>query len=331
MAEVVDWSPVDDDNDSAPPVGAPEGMMPSAVNNTLRAMMASLRRMYDKPYLPTAGGTVTGNVAINGTGGLALSGVQLRNISSSLEVYHASGGFVASRGPGAGYVYGDRDQVSATWTWYANGGLSYLHNTGTGNVLNVSDVGALAMATSVDTPTYKMQGTLFAQRSVDNATLIYDGDGQLALALYGTAGLQASFYRADAHNFQNNALSNTVTINSLGDLAATRHVSAAGNITAGGQISGALLVSTNDISATDAISAGGTISGATVTASGVLSSAGTLFIAGNGEINGTLAVGGTVFATGFTDTNGFVVVTELQALMARVAALEAQATGGSHV
>ena len=85
MAEVIDWSPVDDDNNSAPPVGAPEGMLPSGVNNTMRAMMGSLRRMYDKivsaetvlPYLPLAGGTVTGNVAMNGTGGLTLAGVLL--------------------------------------------------------------------------------------------------------------------------------------------------------------------------------------------------------------------------------------------------------------
>jgi hypothetical protein len=106
MAEVQDWSPVDDDNDAAPPVGAPEGMMPSAANNIMRAMMGSLRRMYDKivdgtlalPYLSTAGGTVTGNVAINGTGGLSLSGVQLRNISGGLDVYTASGSSIRVNG-----------------------------------------------------------------------------------------------------------------------------------------------------------------------------------------------------------------------------------------
>lgn len=44
MAEVFDWSIVDASNNATPPVGAPEGMAPSTVNDILRAMMGSIRR-----------------------------------------------------------------------------------------------------------------------------------------------------------------------------------------------------------------------------------------------------------------------------------------------
>jgi len=359
MAEVIDWAPVDDDNNAAPPVGAPEGMMPAQVNNTMRAMMGSLRRMYDQivagtlalPYLPLAGGTVTGNVAINGTGGMALSGVQLRNISNALEVYHAAAGFVASRGAGAGYVYGDRDQVSATWTWYANGGLSYLANSGAGNVLSVTAAGRMAVGGAVDTPQHLIQGTLFAQRSGDNAHLIYDGDGQLALGLYGATSL----YRADSHLFQNNAGTATVTINNVGDLIAVgtidgniidgntinagavnattvsagtvtgSTVNSNGNISAAGTITGNTITG-NTVSSNGAVAAAGQVSGATVVASGQVSGA-SLFVSGVANINGDIATFGTVFAHHFQDTDGFVVVAELKALKARVEALETQARG----
>jgi hypothetical protein len=35
------------DNNSAPPNGAPEGMLPSAVNDTMRDMMAQIRDVGD--------------------------------------------------------------------------------------------------------------------------------------------------------------------------------------------------------------------------------------------------------------------------------------------
>jgi hypothetical protein len=61
------------DNNSAPPNGAPEGMLPSAVNDTMRDMMAQIRDVgdgiRDGTYTMTAakitGGTITG-VALTG-------------------------------------------------------------------------------------------------------------------------------------------------------------------------------------------------------------------------------------------------------------------------
>jgi hypothetical protein len=74
MSEVSTWDPVDDNNFAAPPAGAPEGMQPSAVNNTMRAMMGALRRMYDTftaqfaalptTYLRLTGGTIRDGIDI---------------------------------------------------------------------------------------------------------------------------------------------------------------------------------------------------------------------------------------------------------------------------
>ena len=66
-------------NTATPPDGAPEGMLPSAVNDTMRDMMAQIRDcgdgIRDGTYTMTApkitGGTITGstinNSAIGGT------------------------------------------------------------------------------------------------------------------------------------------------------------------------------------------------------------------------------------------------------------------------
>ena len=346
MSEVVDWSPVDDDNDAAPPVGAPEGMMPSAVNNTLRAMMASLRRMYDKlvdgtqalPYLPTAGGVVSGNVAVNGTGGVALGPTQLRNISGGLEVYNAAGGAIVSRGPDNGVYWGDQNQVAPGYGWYSSAGLAYLWNEATGNVLSVTNAGRMALAGAIDTPQHLIQGTLFAQRS-SNAHVIYDGGGEISLALYGPASGNINYYQAEQHVFQTNAGAPILTL-----IPGT--VTFPGNLTAVLTITGQQLTSTGNIDAlsgtvTAAAITGNVVTGNAVNSNGNMTAAGTvtgtvvnsnssLGVAGNAEVAGTIAAGGTIFATGFVDTNGlFSVVDELKALMARVAALETQASGGS--
>ena len=73
MADISEWSPVDESNTSAPPNGWPEGQATNTVNNCARAMMGAVRRWYDTVtaqlasltsslanYLPLAGGTLTG-------------------------------------------------------------------------------------------------------------------------------------------------------------------------------------------------------------------------------------------------------------------------------
>ena len=49
MSDIKVWSDVDDNNTAAVPDGAPEGWKGANVNNTIREVMASVRRWYDDP------------------------------------------------------------------------------------------------------------------------------------------------------------------------------------------------------------------------------------------------------------------------------------------
>ena len=53
------WNESDDNNSTAAPNGAPEGMPPSGVNNTVRAVMGSIKRWYDWSIPKVTGGTST--------------------------------------------------------------------------------------------------------------------------------------------------------------------------------------------------------------------------------------------------------------------------------
>lgn len=59
-SNVQDWSTTDASNNSAAPAGAPEGMAPSAVNDTMRAMMGGVARMYAE-----LGGAITSGGSSN--------------------------------------------------------------------------------------------------------------------------------------------------------------------------------------------------------------------------------------------------------------------------
>jgi hypothetical protein len=74
------------DNNAAPPNGAPEGMLPSAVNDTMRDMMAQIRDVGDGirggTYTMTApvitGGSVSGVTAVSTSGNLTFTGTSNR-------------------------------------------------------------------------------------------------------------------------------------------------------------------------------------------------------------------------------------------------------------
>ena len=112
-------------NTAAPPDGAPEGMLPSAVNDTMRDMMAQIRDVgdgiRDGTYTMTApkitGGTITGitftsivvtggsitgitdlAVADGGTGASTLTGVLKGNGTSAFTAATAGTDFVAPSG-----------------------------------------------------------------------------------------------------------------------------------------------------------------------------------------------------------------------------------------
>jgi len=92
------------DNNSAPPNGAPEGMLPSAVNDTMRDMMSQIRDVgdgiRDGTYTMTApkitGGTITGVTFSS----IVITGGTIANtpISSALINNTVIGGVVANAG-----------------------------------------------------------------------------------------------------------------------------------------------------------------------------------------------------------------------------------------
>ena len=97
-------------NTAAPPDGAPEGMLPSAVNDTMRDMMSQIRDcgdgIRDGTYTMTAakitGGTITGitdlAVADGGTGASTLTGVLKGNGTSAFTAATAGTDYVAPSG-----------------------------------------------------------------------------------------------------------------------------------------------------------------------------------------------------------------------------------------
>jgi len=87
MTVYTDYSATPADNDSPPPVGAPEGMYPSAVNDTMREMMSVVRQLGDQTQSTfgalgsmssqnanaanITGGTIGGSTAVNTTGAIS--------------------------------------------------------------------------------------------------------------------------------------------------------------------------------------------------------------------------------------------------------------------
>jgi microcystin-dependent protein len=70
------WSETDASNSTPAPDGAPEGMFPSGVNDTIRAMMGATKRWYDWSIPKTTGGTSTAyTLAYSAAPGALLDGM----------------------------------------------------------------------------------------------------------------------------------------------------------------------------------------------------------------------------------------------------------------
>jgi hypothetical protein len=147
------------DNNAAPPNGAPEGMLPSAVNDTMRDMMSQIRDVGDGirggTYTMTApvitggsitgitfssivvtGGSITGitdlAVADGGTGASTLTGVLKGNGTSAFSAATAGTDFVA---PGTATTF------TALQTF---AGTSSNADLKTSNILEVATISATA-------------------------------------------------------------------------------------------------------------------------------------------------------------------------------------------
>jgi hypothetical protein len=64
---VTDWSTTAASNNAAPPNGAPEGMSPGSVNDTIRQIMADVRTFYDSTALTSAANTFTLSQTLSST------------------------------------------------------------------------------------------------------------------------------------------------------------------------------------------------------------------------------------------------------------------------
>jgi cytoskeletal protein CcmA (bactofilin family) len=275
-------------------------------------MQGALKREHDRivagtqdlPYVKRSGDTITGNLAVNGTGGLNLGATQLQNISNGLSVYNASGGTVMSRGPFAGMDFGDRDQTSAAWLWRANAGVAALDCVGVRTCMTMSNAGNMAVSGSVNASLYGIDN-LPVIDSAGGAIVVYDGAGQQSFLLYG----DTIYYKSNTHVFQNDAGGETFRIDASGNISSNSYTGAyihstgngnvdgaltagaltAGNLTATGTVTGAYITSTGDVHANNAVSA------PSITASGTVQGA---YIHSAGTVDGTqLTSSGNINAT----------------------------------
>lgn len=284
MADISEWSPVDESNNQAPPHGFPEFQSTASINNCARAMMGAVRRWYDSltaelaslttslaGYLPLTGGVITGPVTITDPAGLSLSGVLLRNVEGGLDV-SAGGtgttGWVYAHGPETGIYWGDNNQTSPDWGWYANGGAAYLWQGAVGNVLTVTPDGNLTVPHAVNTQYYLIEGAAFAGRNASSGSHdIYDGAGGLALALYGTD----NYYRADAHHWQNEAGAQTASLDAAGLAVPTINATTIGASTVNAATLGAGNATVSGTLNAAAVAAAGAVSAGSATVTGAVS------------------------------------------------------------
>jgi hypothetical protein len=130
-------------NNAAPPDGAPEGMLPSAVNDTMRDMMAQIRDCGDGirggTYTMTApvitGGSINGTTTITTSGAISYSGTLtggtgVINIGSSQFYKDANGNIGIGVTPSAwsGYTGFQVNKLTNIWNNNASGGTSYYSN-----------------------------------------------------------------------------------------------------------------------------------------------------------------------------------------------------------
>ena len=174
MADISEWSAVDESNNQPPPNGWPEGMAPSGVNNSARAVMGAVRRFYDSVntqlanltaslanYMPLSGGTLTGWLYgpgaqvgdLSSTGPLTVVGtsnlqaINATNIAAT-DTIHAGTTITAANAGISGTVFAGSAELSGNLT--AAGII--------GNTVHAYDT--LSAGSSVAAPTIAASGNL---------------------------------------------------------------------------------------------------------------------------------------------------------------------------
>ncbi len=197
-------------NNSAPPDGAPEGMLPSAVNDTMRDMMAQIRDcgdgIRDGTYTMTApkitGGTITGvtytsivitggsitgitdlAVADGGTGASTLTGVLKGNGTSAFTAATAGTDFVA---PGTATTF------TALQTF---AGTSSNADLKTSNILETATISATAATGTINYDVTTQSVLYYTTNASGNFTVNFRGSSGTSLNTIMATGesLSATF------------------------------------------------------------------------------------------------------------------------------------------
>jgi len=216
MADISEWSPVDESNTAAPPNGWPEGQATNTVNNCARAMMGAVRRWYDTvteqlasltsslaSYLPLAGGTLTGTLSAPA---YQLSGVGFATrdaVNNFHSIYDADGvdGALHLGGAAAGYQSLYRAEThffqsntgGATFAIYsAVGAALYGSVTTSSNITAAGDIaGNILTGNAVNSNGHMSAvGNVTAANLISNGNLTVAGSGNVVGLL--TAGTLSS-------------------------------------------------------------------------------------------------------------------------------------------
>jgi hypothetical protein len=157
-------------NTAAPPDGAPEGMLPSAVNDTMRDMMAQIRDCGDG----IRGGTYTMTAPVI-TGG-SISGATVKSTGYFVGVDGTSG-FAALGTTGSASVGGNFVARSATSTFNANGVEIYTNGA---ERFRITSAGLVGINTT--SPAYQLEiknGSIFVGLNSDGSNGVIESNGAL--------------------------------------------------------------------------------------------------------------------------------------------------------
>jgi len=162
-------------NNAAPPDGAPEGMLPSGVNDTMRDMMAQIKDVGDG----IRGGTYTMTAAVI-TGG---------SITGITDLAVADGGTGASTAADA------RTNLAVPGTAVANtftAKQTFSNSTGGSskfpNILEVSTISATAATGTIAYDVITQSVLYYTTNASGNFTLNFRGDGTTSLNTLMTTG-----------------------------------------------------------------------------------------------------------------------------------------------